>query len=83
MSNFRAVQKQALQLSPAERELLTHDLLESLLPVTTESSLWVDPDYEQELHRRINSLANGTATLSTGEEFLAELQQWRERAARN
>ncbi len=79
MTNLNTIRSQALQLSPPEREELAQQLLESLTGMSDDSSILVDPEFEEEMHRRINSLADGTAKFTSGENFLAQLQEIRTR----
>ncbi len=80
MTTLSAIRTQALQLSPPEREELAQQLLESLPITSHDSTISVDPEFEQEVHRRINSLDDGTAKFTSGDQFLAELQALRQRA---
>jgi len=72
MNTLSAVRTQALLLPPAEREELAQDLIESL--DLQSEPLTVEPEYEQELQRRIASVANGTAKLTDADTFLKELR---------
>jgi len=82
MTTLSAIRIQALKLSPPEREELAQELLESLPAASAESPISVDPDFEDELHRRIRASEDPAAKFTTGEEFLAELQSLRRRDRR-
>ena len=79
-TTLSAIRTQALQLSPPEREELAQQLLESLPTTSGDSSISVNPDFEEELHRRISSIEDGTEKFTSGDQFLAELQAIRKRA---
>ena len=74
MSAVEVVRNEALKLSPVEREELAWALLDSL-PAAADPPLSVDPEYEEEILRRVKSIEDGTAKLIDGKEFLAELRK--------
>ena len=74
MTTLSAIRSQALQLPPAEREELAQELIDSLDSEPSDSPLTVDAAYEEELQRRIASVEDGTAKMTDGDAFLAELR---------
>lgn len=83
MSTLNTVRSQALQLSPIEREELAQELIESLPVTNAEDSATVESEYEEEIQRRLQSIQDGTAKTTSGDQFLAELQSWRQRAEKS
>jgi putative addiction module component (TIGR02574 family) len=74
---------QAQALSDADREELARRLYETLPPLPEMPAVWASEEeaeaaWQEELRRRLDSVADGTAQLIDGEQVFAELRARRE-----